>query len=221
MKHQSIIVCTGGQSERGGFDALDRLGELANDDGRGRPSTFLFETLSSRNPHYPRCQNRPISEIPLCTHCNCPRKYVSQASTAFLPSLRPHYKRLSTAEDKVLTALHEEGETLTPLHALNLVHLLTIAVLLQHALYLYFEDVLQESHFPCVGSEDGPQSLQVLHEFGVFAEEVYAICIQDCQCPLRQVPDENGEELAHIPVSAQTRPNHPRTNRIPPGQNLS
>lgn len=95
MKHHS----KGGQSERGGFDALDHLGEFADDNGCSRPSTLLLEALPSCNPHYPRCQNRAIGEVPLGTHRHCPRKYVSQPATTLLPSLRPYYKRFSTAED--------------------------------------------------------------------------------------------------------------------------
>jgi hypothetical protein len=94
--------------------------------------------------------------------------------------------------------------------------LLTVSVLLEYPFDRKVEDVLEKGHFPRIGSEDGPESLEILYELWVFAEEVYTVCIEDNQSALRQVPDEDGKEFVHVPISAQTRTNYPRINRTPP-----
>jgi hypothetical protein len=87
-------------------------------------------------------------------------------------------------------SLDEQLEVWEGLLAADLRYLLAGVYVPKDLINIYLVDFLQDSQFPVVGSEYGPEAVQLIEEFGPVAEIVDAVCIEDYEWLIRKVFDK-------------------------------
>lgn len=80
--------------------------------------------------------------------------------------------------------------------------------------------LLEVGELSGIGGDYGFKALQFWEEFGMLAEVVDAVCVEDDETVVGEALDHFGEKVLHVFVSAQARPDHPAVDGLFPGLQL-